>query len=439
MSSIAVTAPAAAPSSRYAQLEADRAVAPGTVAVLSVDVTLATASALYVQSDGWFATGGAGRAETYITIDGVRVSNRSAIDWRATKPAARNPHTFNVIGAKRLAAGRHRVVLHALADGAPITVGRGANLSALASSATSITTSRLIRETPPLDFDTRDTPEGTPLPRRGVRTVLSTVTGAADGPIVAMASGSSREDGGLGDAMWGLFLEGREPGIRAMTWSINDLWPGAETLAPMFSQGLFAAAPPRASVQLVASESPYYRPKMASTNAVRYRVAADTALVALRGGMTVQGAAYAPAPKYTEKGLIRRFAYVCIGTNGFKPTCPRAGSEVVVGDGEVCIPKGHNGVVLFSAKTRLQGDDHDQGGTVTLRLRIDGKDVGSTGFQRLGPHPHVVSTRTTSASYLATGATALKPGCHRVQSVGRVEGDFRNLAMNADLPVVWFD
>ncbi|MGH8030942.1 MAG: hypothetical protein ACREO8_00890, partial [Luteimonas sp.] len=380
---------------------------------------------------------GSARAETFITIDNVRVSNASAIEWRDSK--ARNPHTFNVIGVRRLAAGRHRVVLHASVEGASVTIGRGANLSVLASSATSIAMARLRRDSDTLDLDTRDTPEKTPLPRRGVRTVLSTVPGTARGPIVAMASGSSRENTGPGDAMWGLYLDGREPGIRAMTWSINDLWAGAETLAPMFSQALFVAAPPRAGVQLVATESPYYQPAMASTNGVRFRVAADTMLIALRGGMTVQGAAYSPTFDYAGRGRLLRYAYICIGSNGFKPSCPRSGSDVVVADGEVCIPKGHNGVVMFAAKSRVQGDDHDAGGTVTLRIRIDGKEVGSTGLQRLGPHPHVVSTRTTGASYLAAGRQALKPGCHSVQTVGRATGDFRNLAMNADLPLLWFD
>ncbi|MGH8032275.1 MAG: hypothetical protein ACREO8_07915, partial [Luteimonas sp.] len=54
----AITANAAAPSSRYAQLAADRSIAPGSAVVLSVEVDLAKNSALYVQSDGWFAPQG---------------------------------------------------------------------------------------------------------------------------------------------------------------------------------------------------------------------------------------------------------------------------------------------------------------------------------------------------------------------------------------------
>lgn len=430
---------AASSASRYAQLGADMIARPGSTRVLALDVEVVSATSLYVQSDGWFAPAGAARAEVSISVDGQRISNRSAIDWRPSKSIARNLHSFNLIGATSLAPGKHRVVLSVRVEGTTVNIGRGANLSALVDAAASITTARLRRDSEALDFDTRDTPDGTPLPRRGVRTVLSTVPSIDTGNIVAMASGSSHEDGGLGDAMWGIFLDGREPGVRAMTWSINDLWEGAEKVAPMFSQALFRDAPADGSVQLVASESPYYQPKAASTNAVRYRVDADTMLVALRGGMTVRGAAEALSFDADAKGLIRRYAYVCVGSNGFKPTCPASGTAVVVSRGQLCIPPGHNGIVLLSAKSRVQGDDNDRGGTVTLGIRIDGVDVGSIGRQQLGPYPHVVSTRTVGSSYFATGGRALTIGCHVVESVGRADVDFRNLALNADLPLLWFD
>ncbi|HDS1626016.1 TPA: hypothetical protein QEL29_004408, partial [Stenotrophomonas maltophilia] len=193
------------------------------------------------------------------------------------------------------------------------------------------------------------------------------------------------------------------------------------------------------TVSFVASESPYYQPQDANTNNVKYKFGANSRLVTLSNGFGVVGKGLNPGFNYAAAGPYRRFAYVCVGTNGFAPGCPSAGSQVVIGEGQVCIPQGHNGVVLFSTKSRVQGDPNDGGGSVFLFLKIDGQQVGSLGTQQLGSRPDSVSTRTISASYLSAGSSALGTGCHTVQAVAQVLGDFRHMSLNADMPLVWFD
>lgn len=429
----------AGPESRYLELAADRIVVGRSGALLEATVDMPRAGWIYLQSDGVYAPLDAAQANVYITVDGKPASNDSIIDWRGS--SAPNRHAFNAVGAVRVPAGTVRVALHARTVDGRAMVMAGANLSIVTTSATHVAEARLPAASAWLAFDTRDTPEGTPIPERGRHTLLTAAARNSTGPVVAMASGHSYVSTSPGDAMWGIYLNGRESPLDSATWSINDLFAlGAEAQAPMFAQALYLSPPRDSEVQLVASESPYYQPLMASTNAARYRVGADTRLVALSGGMRVVGRGLAPGHDYAEKGRHRRYAYVCIGTNGFRPEkCPPAGGDVVLGQGRACIPPGHNGVVMFSAKSRIQGDDADPGGKVTLRIRINGKDVGRASEQTLGPVPHSVSTRTIGASYLATGKRALAPGCHDVEAVARASGDFRNLSLNADLPLLWFD
>ncbi|MEN1972292.1 hypothetical protein WCE34_08115 [Luteimonas sp. MJ204] len=432
-------AQAAAPGSRYLQLEADRTLDGGPTLLLEATLDMPRAAWIYLQSDGVHAPLDAAQANAFITVDGRPVSNDSIIDWRGSR--APNQHAFNAIGAVRAGPGPVHVALHARAAGGKAVVKAGANLSILVEPAARVVEMRMEDASPWLDFDTRDTPEGTPIPERGRSTLLSAAAGNSSGPVVAMGSGHSYVSQSPGDAMWGLFLNGRESPLDSATWSINDLFAlGAEVQAPMFVQALYPDPPANSDVQLVATESPYYRPMMASTNAARYRVGRGARLVTLAGGMRVVGRGLTPKHDYQANGHHRRYAYTCIGTNGFRPEkCPPLGRDVVVGKGRACIPQGHNGVVMFSAKTRIQGDENDPGGTVSLRLRINGKEVGAASEQTLGPLPHSVSTRTIGASYLAAGKRALPEGCHDVEAVGRATGDFRNISLNVDLPLLWFD
>jgi hypothetical protein len=428
---------AGGPGSRYLQMSTDQRVSPGTVNLLSTTVQLPAATWVYVQSDGRYYPGGTSAANAYITINGNVVSNDSYLDWTQSNAGAQ--HSFNAVGAQYLPAGTHTVTLHGVAVRAPVFFGAGTNLSILATSATAVTNSRVSADTAQLNFNTAGSAEGSPLQADDRVNLLSASAGNQQGPIVAMASGRAYVSGAYGDAMMGILLNGQEAGISSMTWSINDLYTGAETQAPLYSQAMFTAAPSQSTVQFVASESPYYQPQDPQTNNVRYRAGANSRLVTLANGFQVYGKGLNPQFDYAAAGPYRRFAYVCVGTNGFLPGCPAAGSEVVIGRGQVCVPAGHNGAVLFSAKSRVQGDVNDGGGTVYLYLKLNGTGVGSLGVQQLGPRPNAVSTRTLAASYLAAEGAALAPGCHTIEAVAQVVGDFRHMMMNADMPVVWFD
>jgi FG-GAP-like repeat len=420
--------------STYSRLSSDVQVNVTPVGLLNSTIFLPNATWVYVQSDGRYFPQSTAFATAHIEVNGTKISNDSSIDWRgSTRP---NQHSFNVIGAAYLSAGTHTFTLKGATLGAPVIFGAGTNLSVLITKATSINNLSSIADTQELSFNTVGVPEGVAIPTTAFVPLLSTPIGNSTGPIVALASGSSFPSGKYGDGMFGIFLNNAEPNIDSMTWSINDLWTGAELQAPMFSQALFTSPPVNSSVQLIASEAPYY---IDVVNSVQYKVRANTRLVTLSGSAMISGKALTPGYPYISQGLYRRFAYVCIGTNGFNPGCPVSGTEIVVGEGQVCIPSGHSGEVLFSAKTRVQGDQADGGGTLLLTIKIDGIQVGQIGVQQIGPQPDAVSARTISASYLSAGAKRLSEGCHTVQAIGQAIGDFRNVSMNADMPLVWFD
>ncbi|HST44032.1 MAG TPA: hypothetical protein VLK29_02285, partial [Luteimonas sp.] len=218
-------AQAAGPESRHLVLDADRAVAGAMTEILSASVRMLRPGWVYLQSDGGYAPTTAALARVHITVDGQPVSNDSVIDWRGS--TAPNRHPFNVIAAVHLPVGEARIALVAGSTD-PVAITAGTSLSVMTHAASRATSTRLADATAPLAFDTRQTPEGRALPAHGRRTVLSVRAGNAGGPLVAMASGDSAIAGSPGDAMWGLFLNGREARLHSATWSINDLFTGAE-------------------------------------------------------------------------------------------------------------------------------------------------------------------------------------------------------------------
>lgn len=421
--------------STYSQLTSDVRVSFTPVTLLSSMIYLPSARWIYVQSDGRFFPEGPAFASAHIEVNGTKISNDSAIDWRgSTRP---KQHSFNVIGAAYLGVGAHTITLRGTTVGASVLFGGGTNLSVLATSATLVNNLSLASDSQLLSFNTVGVPEGMAIPNTAFASLLSAQIGNNSGPVIALASGSGFPAAGqYGDAMVGIYINGAEPNIDSMTWSINDLWTGAELLAPMFSQALFGPSPTNSSVQLVASESPYYTNVI---NNVQYKVMANAHLVTLGGGAMTFGKAVTPGYSYSNQGLYRRYAYICVGSNDSGTGCPATGSEVLIAAGQVCIPSGHSGEILFSAKTRIQGDTADGGGTLLLKIKINGNTVGQTGVQDIGPQPDAVSTRTISASYLSAGVNRLPPGCHTAQAFGQAIGDFRNVSMNADMPLIWFD
>jgi hypothetical protein len=163
---------------------------------------------------------------------------------------------------------------------------------------------------------------------------------------------------------------------------------------------------------------------------VIYVIGAATTLITLNGGMTVFGKSTPNTQQYV------RFPYICVGSSVSWPGCPATYTDTVIASADVTVPDGHNGVVLFTATTRVQGDSADAGGNVLFHIFIDGVQRGSTGVQQLN-YPDAVSTRTVNASYLAAGANALSPGTHHIELKGNASGTFKHLAMTLDLPLLY--
>lgn len=417
--------------SAYAQLSSDKYVSGAPQTVLTRTVNASKPGWLYVQSDGRLFPAGPALVSAAIFVNGEKISNDSVQDWKgSTNPQQRS---YNIIGAKYVPAGTHTISLVALTTNGAAYFGSQSNLSVMLDAADNIQNIALPSDTAQFNFNTVGVLESSPLPVAARSQVLNANITSTGQPIVAFASGRSYVYGGYGDPMWGIFVNGQEPNISTMTWTINDMWKGAELQAPMFSQGLFELPSGNHSISLQASESPYNN---GLTNNVKYKIGSNTRLITLTGGMNVVGKGL--NSNTSHYGPYKRYAYVCIGTSFNVAGCPAAGTEVVLGEGIIDIPANHNGVVLLAAKSRVQGDSTDFGGTVELYIKIDGVRVGSWGVQQLA-YPDSVSTRTITASYLAAGADALAPGAHLVEVIGRAVGSFQHLSMNADLPVLWFD
>jgi|GEM_PF-3063440 len=416
------------PQSSYASLPEDVTVSvDGTV--LSTSVSLPSDAWVVVSSDGRYGPSGALAANVYITVDGGKVSNDSYIDWtHSTNP---QQHCFNALGALVLDAGTHDVRLVAdVIDGA-FYVGSGTNLAVMVHPAEQVSVRVLGQDSAAFAYTTAGIGDGTAPPHDPVATSVLALPVPTD--VVALASGRSYHAGSgagtYGDAMWGIHLDGSYVGNAAGLWTVNDLWTGAETQAPMFLHAFLPSlAAGQHGLSLDASEFPWG----GDEDTVQYRVGAGTRLITLAGGMTVRGSAPISQAQYDTTD------YVGIGTDQGWPGVPAVGTDVVLSSADFDVPPGHSGVIMFVAKSRVQGDPSDDGGTVSLRLKLDGSFVGPVGIQQLA-YPDAVSQRTIATSYLSAGAGALAPGHHTIQAVARADGSFVHLAMVKDLPLLWFD
>lgn len=406
--------------SGYAQLDRDVRVSVRTD-VLSFDVVASSQSDLFVSSDGRFFPSGGTAGATYVTVDGARVSNESAIDWAgSTDP---QQHSFDAVGATRVEPGTHRVALVADPTAGPFSLGSASNLAAMMRPSGTVKQVTLPADSGPFDFQTAGLQAGTPAP---TRPLLATDVGPGDAVVVG--SGDAYRTAHAGDAMLGLSLDGRSLGNASALWSVQDLCECAELRGPLFTHAFLAGLSGPHRISLDASEFPW----MSGEDPADYTVASGTTMLTLQGPMQVRGS----AP--TSHAADDWWDYVGVGTAEGWPGVPPVGTDVPLASAAFDVPASHDGVVMFLAKTRVQGDPADPGGTVTLHLALDGRPVGSVGVQQLAA-PDGASQRTVAASYLASGDGALPPGRHTVVVYGRADGTFKHLAMVKDLNLIWFD
>jgi hypothetical protein len=133
--------------------------------------------------------------------------------------------------------------------------------------------------------------------------------------------------------------------------------------------------------------------------------------------------------------------WFCIGDNqGSWSGCPTMNTESVVASKTINIPQGHNGIIFFSAKSRIQGNRLNTSGesaTFYFGIKIDGVKVGTVGVQKV-KSPYVESSRSLTASYLSAPNT-LSPGNHTVQVYARAQGNIKWALLTKDLPLIYFD
>jgi hypothetical protein len=418
---------AAGSDSIYQSLPSDTPVYGNSVIISSVSLNVSQGEWVLVKSDGRYYPNGGSFIAVYITVDGGKVSNDSLTDWRgSTNPVQ---HSYSVVGVAYLNPGQHVIALQADAPYGYVNLGAASNLSVMTQPASSVNEYTVYPDTGVISENVTGIQEGQPVPVTSVANAWTTTNGE---PVIALASGRSYYAGtppnNYGNAMWNLSIDGFGEDNSSSSWSDNDMFTGAELQAPMYNHGFFNVGPGQHGVSLDATVEPYG----STPDDAWYRVGAGSRLILLNGGMNVAG-------KVTPNTQVNyRFTYVCIGSDQGSPGCPGTYTDVVLDDVTISIPQGHNGVVMFSAMTRVQGDASDAGGNVSFWITIDGVPVSSYGVQQLAS-PNGDSTRTVTASYLAAGSNALSPGDHDVQLHAMASGSFIHLSMTQDLPLIWFD
>ena len=237
--------------------------------------------------------------------------------------------------------------------------------------------------------------------------------------------------------MLGIYLDGRHPGNASSLWTVNDACTCAEMEAPLFTQAFLFQGQPSSLVSLDATEFAWSLPPPARENPAIYTVPANAMLVLMNGGLQVFGKANSLLPSYPDEVGTVSDGW-CIGTSAAWPDCPAMGTDVLLASQTINIPDHHSGVVMFVAKSRVQGDQTDAGGIIQMWLTVDGAPRGSMGLQQIKA-PSGDSQRTISASYLAAGNNRLTPGSHTIQVYGRAEGSFIHIVLLRDIPLIWFD
>lgn len=424
------------------------------VPVLAHAFTLSAPTRVLAVADGRHYPVDAPAAALRIAFDGdATVSSVAVMDWGSSRRPVM--HGFSVLAEALLPAGDHVAELQAFAHPTRpgrFRIGSGSTLALLAQPLSQIASAALPGASENIHVTTYapaqgiDITEGhparplVPLLAYSIRNsgsrALQAVTLAAGRAFHACNSGI---DEGHGDALLGLTADGLCPNTHSSSWAVNDLDPDAELQAPLGLHGAHELPPGRSlALALVGSELAFgsdqaLSPSGAHENGVCWGLGSARMLSAWGGG--VVGAARSGPPQFCSTYTWRCVAST-VGTQG----CPPAGSDVVIASAVLQIPTGHDGIVLFNARTRIQAASADGFITASLRLRIDGAAVGALGMQQLAAGAAQAS-RTLSASHLtAPEAGTLESGPHLVEVVVKVDGSgILHAAVPSDLALTWLD
>lgn len=356
----------------------------------------------------------AGIAVVSIRIDGSEVySSKARMDFRSNTGVQ---HSFNVIAPATLGPGNHTFELIAYNDSstpsARFYIGAYSGLSVMTDPAPNMQANSTWADSATMNFTTGNLPittvDGFPTSE-----LLGYQVSTASTPVLTLASGSSYLDGNPGgDAAWRIYVNGAPGSNTDGTWSANDVSVNGDLSAPMFAHAMQTLTGTN-TISLRLTEL-----ILSPENPASYRVSANARLVSLWGMQVAE-------KSYCSNTRTDAYQYDWASASELPTTT-------------FTLPAGHNGVVLFLAKSRVQGDPADVGGNASMRLRLDGVDVGTVAVQEL-KYPHSESTRTLSASYLAAGANRLAPGTHTIQVIGQISGSFAHLAFTKDVPLIIID
>lgn len=447
----------ARPLSSFQRLSEDVLI-PGTAptVLLTRSFALAVPTRVLAVADGRHFPVDAPAATLRIRFDGDESSSSvSVTDWGSSQRPVM--HGFNVLADAWLGAGQHTVDLVASAHPSRpgrFRVGSGSGLSVLVQPLSQLQSTELTGASGNINLTTYAPAQGIDVKEgdadRPLQPLLAQILrnpGTRTLDVVTLAAGrgfhacNSGIDNGQGDALLGLQADGVCQSTQSASWSVNDIDPDAEMQAPLMLHGVQRMLPgQQRTLTLVGSELAFGSdqagtPSGPHENGVCWGLGSARMLSASGGGVT--GAANAGPASFCST-----YTWRCVATTVGAPDCPAAGSDVVIASAQVQIPAGHDGIVLFNARTRIQADNGDSQATALLGIRVDGVPVGAIGMQQLALGAGQAS-RTLSASYLSapdspTGALAV--GAHLIEVTINVSGaSLLHPSVPMDLPLTWFD
>ncbi len=424
--------------------------------VLAHSFTLAVPTRVLAIADGRHFPVDAPAAALRIRFNGDESSTSvSVTDWGSSlRPVM---HGFNVLADAWLDAGTHTVDLVASAHPSRpgrFRIGSGSGLSVLVQPLSQLQSQALPGASSNINVTTYAPAQGIDVNEGDAdRPLLPLLAHALRNPgtrtldVITLAGGrafhacNSGIDDGHGDALLGLVADGICQDTHSASWAVTDIDPDAELQAPLMLHGVQRLLPgEQRNLALVGSELAFgsdqsMSPSGAHENGVCWGLGSARMLSASGGG--VAGAASSGVNRFCST-----YSWRCVATTIGTAGCPASASDVVIASAWVQIPAGHDGIVLFNARTRIQADNADSQATAVLGIRVDGQPVAAIGMQQLAAGAAQAS-RTLSASYLSAPDAPggrLAVGMHLVEVTINVSGSrLAHPSVPTDLALTWFD
>lgn len=419
--------------------------------VLTRTITLSEPAVVIGVADGRYFAVDAPAGQIAVAIDGSTGNSSVAVtDWGSSSASVQ--HSFNALANATLTAGIHTVALVASSSSSRpgrFKVGSGSGLSVLVQPFSQVHSSFLSGESGNINVTTYNPPTVNVTEGGSTRPVVSILSQSISNPgptatnIVSMVSGRSFNScdsgikNGRGDALWGIYADNTCQSTGSASWSVDDLDTTGELQGAMYAHAKYSLAVGQTrTISFVASELAFGSDQPnPHENGVCYK-AGSAKLLSMVDGV-VMGSASGGTNSFCST-----YTWKCVATTVSWPSCLASGSNVAIGSTSVTIPSGNDGIVYFSAKTRIQADNTDSFATATLQIYVDGSPVGTIGIQQLAAG-YGQSSRTLSSSYISApgpNSTTLSVGTHTVSAVVNVSGTtLHHVSVPQDVVLTYFD